>query len=1259
MNAPAHSLRQKAAPKPSPEPMHRAASSAASPASAAAATPRYLRASMKLGDVNDPEEHEAEHAASVIASGGCYQLVDPGGSTHLRAASAIEEPAHKPVRKMGADGAAHEPVRKAHADGAAHEPVRKAAAEGAVHEPVRKAAAEGAAYEPVRRMATEVVAHGPIRAAVAPPVLDIGASGRVRRAVAPPILDPGASGRIRSAAGPAVAAPSPDAAQMIERARASATRRLPPAVQARLERGFGQRMDNVGLHSGPSARAAARAIGARAYTQGERITLGPGESEHDLHLLAHEATHVVQNRRAAGVFRSLPVDPATRRAPQAEIHKTEVRKAEASKTEIRKTEVPAAEAPKTEIRKTGAVQPQPIRRIFGIDLPGLDTVLDKFADWANVIPFFRLFTIVLGMNPINRARVDPSGANILRAAVELIPGGGLIVRALDTYGIFEKGGAWLEQQVATLGMVGSAIFDALMSFLHSTDLSHLVLHPIDSWDDAKRIFTEPIDRLKAFFKSVAQGFIDLIKDAVLKPLAALASKTPAWDLLCALLGENPITKEPAPQDASAIIGALMKMAGQEEVWQNIQTSGALAKVAAWFGGAKADLIAFVQQIPALFVAALKSFVIEDLLDLPGAIGRVVGMFGDFAAKFIGWVGKSLLKLLEIVIRAVSPGAWAYVQKTGAALKSILMNPMPFVGNLVKAAKLGLQNFADNIGTHLKTGLISWLTGALEGVYIPQALTLGEIGKFVMSVLGLAWTQVRGKIVKALGPTGEKIMSGLEKAADFIVALVTGGPAALWEMIKEKLTELKDTVIEGIKDFVISTIVKAAIPKLVAMFIPGAGFVAALVSIYGTIKSFMEQLGKVAAAVMAFVDSIVAIAEGQIAGAAKKVESALAGVLAIAIGLLAGFLNLGNVTAKVMAVVKKVQTAVDKALDKAIAWIINKAKALFGKLFGGKDLSPAEAQNKLDSGLAAGKAAVAAFAGKRVGGMVLKPLLAAIRLRFGLTSLEPVSRKGVWYVRGTINPENEVATDAKADSPEAAAVLESAKALAATVSAAAANGRKAIETGQAREEKRRAEEAARTDVIALPTKRVGEESGPGLDVATLATTDDSDVLELLEVKAGRTARAVKSRASGRAVPEGVEQIPVASGRGAAAKAASDPSIAAKIVSKQAVLVQSGKLIQNQLSGITENLRSNINKMFAVLKEGVAAGTIDADTIACVQSIVNGQGGTLKFVIDIEKTASMSPDQFAAAKALIQAAFDGLMSDAESNKTKLEIELRRSK
>jgi hypothetical protein len=906
MNAPAHSLRQKAAPKPSPEPMRRAASTAPSPAPAASATPRYLRASIKLGGVNDPEEHEAEHAASVIASGGCYQVRDPGGSTHLRAAGAAAAPPH-------------EPVRKAHAEAAAHEPVRKLGAEGAVHEPIRTMGAKDSSHEPIRKLGAEGAAHMPIRAAVAPPVLDIGASGRVRRAVAPAILDPGASGRVRSAAGPAPAGPSRDAGKEIERARAAATRPLPPAVQARLERGFGERMDNVALHSGPSARRAARAIGARAYTEGERITLGPGESEHDVRLLAHEATHVVQNRRAAGVFRALPADHAARRAPQGEINKTEVRKAEASEIEIHRTEA----------RRLETSQSQPIRRF------GLDTILDKFADWANVIPGFRIFTIVLGMNPINGAHVDRSGANILRGAVELIPFGGLIVKALETYGIFEKGGAWVDEQTASLGMVGGAIRDALMDFLDSLGLSD-VFHPGDVWDRAKRIFTEPIDRLIAFFKAVGAGIIELIKEAILKPLAALASKTKAWDLLVAVLGHNPITNEPVEPSPELLIGGMMKLAGQGDVWESIQKANALQRVWAWFKKAIGELLGFVQEVPGLFVAAIKSFVIQDLLDLPGAFLRVAGMFASFVGKFISWGLNAAWNLLEIVFDVVSPQALGYIKKTGAALKKILKNPLPFVGNLVKAAKLGLQNFADNIGTHLKTGLIEWLTGALTGVYLPKALSLAEIGKFALSVLGLAWTQIRSKIVKALGPTGETIMKGLEKAADFIVALVTGGPAAVWELIKEKLSELKDTVIDGIKGFVESSIIKVAIPKLVAMFIPGAGFISAIVSIYGTIKSFMEQLGRIAAAVAAFIDSIIAIAEGQIAGAAKKVESALAGVISIAIGLLAGFLGLGGISDKVMAVVKKVQAAVDKALDAAIAWIIGKAKALFGKLFGGKD-----------------------------------------------------------------------------------------------------------------------------------------------------------------------------------------------------------------------------------------------------------------------------------------------------------------------------------
>ena len=109
-------------------------------------------------------------------------------------------------------------------------------------------------------------------------------------------------------------------------------------------------------------------------------------------------------------------------------------------------------------------------------------------------------------------------------------------------------------------------------------------------------------------------------------------------------------------------------------------------------------------------------------------------------------------MLEIVFDVVSPGAFAYVKKTGAALKSICKNPLPFVGNLVKAAKLGFMNFAGNFLTHLKKGLIDWLTGSLQGIYIPKALTLIEFGKMAYQhprcQLG---ANSRQKIVKALGP----------------------------------------------------------------------------------------------------------------------------------------------------------------------------------------------------------------------------------------------------------------------------------------------------------------------------------------------------------------------------------------------------------------------------------------------------------------------------------------------------------------------------
>jgi hypothetical protein len=657
-------------------------------------------------------------------------------------------------------------------------------------------------------------------------------------------------------------------------------------VRAFMEPRFDADFSNVRIHRDAESASLNNQLSARAFTYKNHVFFSrdqyqPGSSE-GKNLLAHELTHTIQQGHSV------------QRAPQVSTTTT-----------------------------TPAVQ-----RL------GVQDALDKFAEWAYAIPGFRLLTIVLGLNPINMRGTDRSAANLLRALIEMMPGGNLITQALDNNGIINKAAAWVEQKIAQLGDIGGTIIAAMKAFIDGlswTDIFDLG----GVWNRAKRIFTEPIGRLISFAGQTAFELLKIIKDAILKPLAALAQGTRGYPLLCAILGEDPVTGEPVPRNAETLLGGFMKLIGQEEIWENIKKANAIARCYAWFQTVLGGLTALVNSIPGRTKAAFTSLTFMDVITVAGAFSKIVGAFAGIAGNFMSFGLTTMWNLLEIVFDVVKPGLMGYIKKTGAALKSILKNPMPFLGNLVRAAKLGFTNFAGNIGTHLKNGLLDWLTGSLPGVYIPRALTLMELGKFALSILGVTWAQIRGKIVKALGPNGEKIMQGLEQAFDVVKALVTGGPVAAWTLIQDKLTELKDQVISGIISFVEDSIVKKAIPKLIGMFIPGAGFIAAIVSIYDTILVFVQKFSKIMQVVTAFIDSIVTIAAGNITAAANRVESILGGLLSLAISFLAGFLGLGKITDKIAAVIQNVRSSVDKAIDAAIAWIVAKAKALFAKLFSKK------------------------------------------------------------------------------------------------------------------------------------------------------------------------------------------------------------------------------------------------------------------------------------------------------------------------------------
>jgi hypothetical protein len=96
------------------------------------------------------------------------------------------------------------------------------------------------------------------------------------------------------------AAPAVDAEHAVDAATGDGGRPLPSAARERFEGGLGVDLGGVRVHTGDASATAARAIGARAYTQGQDIHFAEGQYNPDdpfgLHLLAHEVAHTVQQR---------------------------------------------------------------------------------------------------------------------------------------------------------------------------------------------------------------------------------------------------------------------------------------------------------------------------------------------------------------------------------------------------------------------------------------------------------------------------------------------------------------------------------------------------------------------------------------------------------------------------------------------------------------------------------------------------------------------------------------------------------------------------------------------------------------------------------------------------------------------------------------------------------------------------------------------------------------------------------------------------
>jgi hypothetical protein len=445
-----------------------------------------------------------------------------------------------------------------------------------------------------------------------------------------------------------------------------------------------------------------------------------------------------------------------------------------------------------------------------------------------------------------------------------------------------------------------------------------------------------VDDVVGGLASVAGG----VRDSVLQTLAGWARRMPGYELLCTVLGRDVVAGTPVPRSASAIIGGFLGLMPRgETLRQQLQESGAIDRAGAWFEVEVPKLGLTWDAIRGLFSRAWDALSATDLLDPSGAWDRISGIFGPPLTRLRDFAVGAVTKVAEFVFEGAMSMAgglgsqvMGIIRRAGNVFNQILHDPIGFAGNLVAAVRGGLSAFSSNIGTHLRNGLIGWLTGSLGGVVrLPAQFDLRGILGMAMEFLGLTWQNIRGRIARVIG---DRAIGLLERGAGIAADVMRNGLSAITGRIAQFTSGLVDTVLGGIREWVTNSVVGAAITRLISMFNPAGAVIQAILAVYNTVQFFIERAQQLGALANSVFDSIAAIASGSIGNAVTAVEGALGRAVPVVLGFLARLIGLGDVATPVRNVMTRVQGVIGSAVDRVVGWVAGLARRVGGALRGG-------------------------------------------------------------------------------------------------------------------------------------------------------------------------------------------------------------------------------------------------------------------------------------------------------------------------------------
>ena len=258
----------------------------------------------------------------------------------------------------------------------------------------------------------------------------------------------------------------------------------------------------------------------------------------------------------------------------------------------------------------------------------------------------------------------------------------------------------------------------------------------------------------------------------------------------------------------------------------------------------------------------------------------------------------------------------YIEKAKDNVRAIIDDPAGFLANLGAAFTGGVELFIGDFAASLRAGIVDWLTDAMSGVdiVIPERFDLMGVLDLARQVMGLTWDYLKEKIA---GVIGQENLERLLWVKDQIRLFIDEGWSGLFEQVMDRLSGVRDDLFAQIRDFLVVRILTQVVTRSASLLSPVGAVIQLVLTVWDFIQAALEVLSRIWSVVTSVIDALDKIVNGILDPAKEAVKSTLDRLLPIAIGVLARFLRLGGLAARVQGFIEGLRARVDQAVDALI------------------------------------------------------------------------------------------------------------------------------------------------------------------------------------------------------------------------------------------------------------------------------------------------------------------------------------------------------